>query len=186
MYGDTEALRARAASTRADADMLRTRAAGLLTDAAVMGWNSPAGELMRTRLQETADTLGRQATALEDVAASLDTHIRSVKQVRAAIAEAEHFVTDAWSRAANIAWNAVEVVRDVAEGAVTFAMRLIGPALATPGMVSVSVYELAGREVSSDEVSRAHSLVGVIPRLPPSGSRDWLDLQHIVRAHAWR
>ncbi|SIO16187.1 hypothetical protein [Agromyces cerinus] len=185
MYGSTEVLSTRASDARHAAEVLRVRARGLLADAGSMGWDSPAGELMRARLEETAATLGAQATALEDVAAALDVHVRSVEQVRAAIAEAERLVTGIWNTAANVAWNTVEVVRDVAEGAVTHAMRMIGPVLATPGVVSVAVYELGGAEFTQDEVSRARSLVGAIPALPQPGSRDWLDLRATVTAHGW-
>ena len=177
MYGDMTALQARAAGLRGMADEIRGRAATLVQQAEAMSWKSTAGDALRVRVQRTAAELGAQAQGMDDAAVSLETHIRSVNGVKAAIAAAERTVADAWNRATHIATNSIEVAKDVLHSSVTGMMRVIG-AVATgdPTKIRVAVFTLAGHDISHQAVAQAKSVVRTVPVLPASGSKDWLDL----------
>lgn len=151
-----------------------------------MSWSSSAGDALRSRVREVALDLGSQAHLLDDAAAALEAHARAVDDTKAAIATAQRWVSDAWDRAAHIAFNAVEVVKDVVHTAVTGFMRILG-AVATGDLdrVRVAVFTLGGHEIGREQVQQAKTVVGAVPALPQAGSKDWLDLSHTFRARGW-
>jgi hypothetical protein len=186
MYGDMGALQARAAGLRGMADEVRGRAATLVQQADAMSWNSTAGDALRGRMQGIAAELGAQAQGMDDAALNLETHIRSVNEVKSAIAAAERVVADSWDRAKHIATNAIEVAKDVLHSSVSGMMRVIG-AVATgdPTKIRVAVFTLAGHDISHEAVAQAKSVVRTVPALPASGSKDWLDLNQTFTSQGW-
>ena len=187
MYGDMNRLRARAAALRQNGDEMRARARSLLAQAESMTWSSNAGDIFRDRIRVIALDLGSQAQFLDDTAAALELHARTVDGVKAAITNAQKWVSDAWSRAAHIALNAVEVVKDVVHTAVTGFMRVLG-AVASGDLdkVRVAVFTIGGQEVPREQVQQAKTILGTVPALPQAGSKDWLDLSQTFRSRGWQ
>ena len=102
------------------------------------------------------------------------------------ISAAERWVGEKIDDAENIARNAVEVVKDVAEHAVTGFMQILSSTIdGVQKLLHVSVYELFGQEVSKEHVERAKAIVNAAPRRPTSGSRDWLDLKGQFESRGW-
>jgi uncharacterized protein YukE len=187
MYGDMSRLRTRASELRHNADEMRARAKSLLAQAESMSWSSSAGDALRARIRRIALDLGSQAQSFDDAATALDAHARSVDDVKAAIADAQRWVSDAWNRAAHIAHNAVEVVKDVVHSAVTGFMRVLG-AVASGDLdkVRVAVFTIGGHEIPRAQVQQAKTVVGTVPALPRADSKDWLDLSQTFRARGWQ
>ncbi len=186
MYGDTAQIRQRANLLRAEATAARGRAGSILTGLSTMGWNSRAATVFTTQAEAIVEDLQRIATELDGAAQRLDEHARAVDEVKEAIRQAQEWVEDRLADARNIAVNVVHSVRDVAEGAVSGLMRIVGAAIdGAVGMVRVSVYTLWGHEVSESQVRRAQAITSAVPSTPVRGSKEWLDLRNRFTSNGW-
>jgi chromosome segregation ATPase len=178
MYGEMAQLRAKARALRDDADELRSRASAIRAQADGLASTSKAADAVRRRVRESAAELGQKARLLDEAADALDAHAKAVDAVKAQIAEAERVARDLWSRAAHLAANVVNSVKDVAVGAVNGLMQVVGAAASgEPDHVRVSVHELGGQQVSDGQVASARSFIAQVPSPPPSGSKDWIDVR---------
>ena len=182
MYGDMAVLRSRASTLRSSAIELRGRATSLIAQSNAMTWTSGAGDMLRSQVSDMARELGRQARALDDAAAALESHASAVDGVKQQIANAEQVVSSIWHQAQALTSHVVEVVTDVAQSAVTGFMNVVGDAVnGVANTVRVAFLSFGGQPVAHAEVVRARTLVCAVPALPPSGSRDWLDVEMATR-----
>jgi hypothetical protein len=187
MYGEMRQLRARASVLRDNGDEIRARAKSLLAQAESMSWSSKAGDALRASIRNLAHDLGGQAQLLEDAATALEVHARAVDETKALIAATQKWVSDAWNRAAHVAFNAVEVVKDVAHASVTGFMRVLTAAVSGDvEKVRVAVFTLSGHEIDREQVLQAKTVVATVPALPPVGSKDWLDVSHTFQTRGWQ
>jgi hypothetical protein len=103
MYGDTTAIRRRAAELRARADEIRAEADHLVARTDAIGWLGQAGDALRERVRDRALALRRSAGRHEDAADALDRHAREVDRLKHLIEEVERRVrrlvdaADAWA-----------------------------------------------------------------------------------------
>ena len=180
MYGDMAVVRSDAAVLRAQGDDVRARALGIKARADGMNWNSAAATAFRAEIHITAGDLGRSAAALDTAADALIMHARAVDDVKAVIQKAQQWAADRLDEARSIAGNAVKVVHDVAENAVTGVMTLISSVPDQLNNVKVSVFRVFGVDVAPETVSRAEDVVRAVPNSPADGCRDWLDVERYL------
>ncbi|WP_165384828.1 hypothetical protein [Cryobacterium sp. SO1] len=162
MYGDMAALGRQSAALRTLADDTRTRAT-TLRSAVGTTWVSAAAASFIEQLGERATNLDVSATSLEEAADRIDAHIRSVEAVKAAIVEAEQWISDRWNDAARLVGNTVEVITEGAE----------------------NIFEFFGTEVPRALVSEADELIRTVRELPTPGSPEWLDLADTFHRRGW-
>jgi uncharacterized protein YukE len=89
MYGDTTAIRRRAAELRERAEEIRAVADRLVARTDAIGWLGQAGDALRERVRERAVALRRSASRHEDAADALDRHAREVDHLKHLIAVIE-------------------------------------------------------------------------------------------------
>lgn len=182
MYGDMSAVRNDASYLRARAEDMRSRALQLKAQAEAMSWNSAAAQVFRTQITLTADDIGRSAATLEAAADALGAHARSVDAVKALIVQAQAWAAERLDEARSIASNAVKVIQDVAEGAVTSFMTVVNSAVdVVTKTVQVSVFKLNDVDISEEVVLHAQSVMRAIPLRPLEGSKDWIDVEHLLK-----
>ncbi|TFD58133.1 hypothetical protein E3T39_12565 [Cryobacterium suzukii] len=161
---------------------MRTRAVQLKAQAESMNWNSPAAQAFRTQITLTADDIDRTAASLDAAADALGAHARSVDDVKALIVQAQAWAAERLDEARSIASNAIKVIQDVAEGAVTSFMTVVNSAVdVVTKTVQVSVYKLANIDIAESVVTHAQSVMRTIPSPPVNGSKDWLDVEHLLK-----
>jgi hypothetical protein len=186
MYGDMSVVRADAAPLRVTADEMRTRAVALTAQAEGMAWNSDAAVVFRTQVGLMADDLGRTAAALDAAADALDTHAASVDAVKESIRRAEAWVAERLSAARTLAANAVKLVEDVAEGAVNGFQRVVQTISdGATTLMRVESWSVFGTDVPDAQVEKAQQITRTVPHSPPSGSKDWLDLENVFASRGW-
>ncbi|SEN55836.1 hypothetical protein [Cryobacterium luteum] len=182
MYGDMSAVRIDASYLRARAEAMRSRALQLTAQAEAMSWNSAAAQVFRTQITLTADDIGRTAATLDAAADALGTHARAVDDVKALIVQAQAWAAERLDEARSIASNAVKVIQDVAENAVTSFMTVVNSAVdVVTKTVQVSVYKLANIDIAESVVTHAQDVMRTIPSPPSTGSKDWLDVEYLLK-----
>src|SRR4051812_23947347 len=92
MYGDTTAIRRRAAGLREQADDLRAASVRLAALADAVAWQGLAADAMRRHAHDRAARLRRTAGLHDDAADALDRHAREVERLQDLIAAVEHRV----------------------------------------------------------------------------------------------
>ncbi|TFB89082.1 hypothetical protein E3O25_04980 [Cryobacterium sp. TMT1-3] len=161
---------------------MRARALAIKARAESMNWNSVAATAFRTEIGVAADALGRSAAALDTAADALTNHARSVDEVKALIQQAQVWAGERLNEARSIVGNAVKVVHDVAENAVTGFMTVLASVPDQVNNVKVSVFQVFGVDVAPETVSRAEDIVRAVPNQPVDGAREWLDVQRSLGA----
>lgn len=186
MYGDMSRVRADAAQLRSMAEEMRARSVSLTSQAQSMGWKSGAAEMFRQQITKVAEDLGRTAASLDASAAALTAHASAVDKVKAAIAEAQRWVGQRLDEATTIASNAVNVVREVGEGAVNGFMKVLSTVVNGAKVVcTVSVHMLFGNEVPEAVVRQAEVVVRSVGTRPVHGSKEWLQLKDRFVGNGW-
>ena|ERR1035437_221308 len=186
MYGDMSVVRASSSQLAAMATDMRARASSLTSQAATLAWHSTAGTAFRVQIEATANDLGAAAATLDSAAHALIIHAAAVDGVKAEISAAERWVGGKLDEAETVARHAVEVVKDVVEGAVTGFMHILSSTIdGVKKVLHVAVYELFGQEVPKAHVEQARAIVAAVPRRPSSGSREWLDLESQFHGRGW-
>lgn len=89
MYGDTEAMRRRAAQLREQGIDIRLTADRLVARTEAVAWTGRAADAMRERIRERASHLRDVATRHETAAESLERHLLEVDALKDAIAARE-------------------------------------------------------------------------------------------------
>ncbi|MDN5893667.1 MAG: hypothetical protein L0H93_06530 [Nocardioides sp.] len=106
MYGDTAAMRKRAAERRAQATHIRAMADRLGAQIDTSNWDGRAGAAMSARVRDRAGHLRECAAAHESAADSLDKHLWEVERLKDAISDierkADSLIIDARNRIAQI------------------------------------------------------------------------------------
>ncbi len=106
MYGDTAAMRRRAAQLREQGTDVRALADRLVGQLETLDWQGRAATDMRSRIQERAAHLRECAGQHETAADSLEHHLAEVDRLKDAIATTERkasaLVTDARTRIAQL------------------------------------------------------------------------------------
>lgn len=106
MYGDTAAMRRRAAQLREQGTDVRALADRLVAQVEALSWTGRAAADMRTRVQDRAGHLRDCANQHENAAESLEKHLAEVDRLKDAIAGIERkagsLVADARGRIAEI------------------------------------------------------------------------------------
>lgn len=106
MYGETAAIRKRAAALREQGTDVRAIADRLVAQADAIDWQGRAADGMRARMRERATRLRECAGSHENAAESLERHVAEVDRLKDAIADIERKVTslvaDAKTRVAEI------------------------------------------------------------------------------------
>jgi hypothetical protein len=106
MYGDTAAMRKRAAQLREQGTDVRALADRLVAQLDRLQWEGRAAADMRTRVQDRAAHLRDCATQHEDAAESLERHLVEVDRLKDTIAASERkassLVADAKGRIATL------------------------------------------------------------------------------------
>jgi phage-related protein len=165
---------------------MRARASSLKSQATTVSWNSRAATAFRLQADATANDLGASASTLDSAAHALAVHAAAVDKVKEEITAAERWVGGILDDAETVARNAVEVVKDVAEDALTGFMNILSSTIdGVKKLLHVSVFELFGQEIPKEHVERAKAIVNTVPRRPTSGSRDWLDLKSQFQSRGW-
>lgn len=152
MYGDTDVLRRRVDELREQAVDVRALADRLVAQTESIGWTGRAAESMRLRVTERATHLRGAAAQHESAADVLDHHLQEVERAADEIAAIEQrveaLVADARTRVARIAATAEASYDDKA-----------------PGEPRVRI------EADPDDLALTRF------EAPPSGHRDWLDVE---------
>jgi ABC-type transporter Mla subunit MlaD len=116
-YGDPDELDRLAGVLRARAAAVRREAEDQVARAQAVRWVSTSAGLYRQRLAQRRAEADRVAENLEGAAAALRAHAQEVRELLAAIARAEHEVSEWFARTAREVADVVEtVVRRVARG----------------------------------------------------------------------
>jgi hypothetical protein len=106
MYGDTAAMRKRAAQLRDQGGDVRAMADRLVAQLDTLDWQGRAAADMRSRIHDRAAHLRDCASQHEDAAESLDRHLGEVDRLKDAIGTTERkassLVTDARARIAQL------------------------------------------------------------------------------------
>ena len=106
MYGDTLAMRRRAAQLREQGDDVRGLAEKLVTHSDEVAWTGRAADAMRQRVRDRASRLREVANAHDTAAASLEKHLAECDRLTESIADIERrassLVADARSRIARV------------------------------------------------------------------------------------
>jgi len=106
MYGDTAAMRKRAAQLREQGTDVRALADRLVDQLETLDWQGRAAADMRSRIQDRAAHLRESAGQHESAAESLEHHLAEVDRLKDAIATTERkassLVTDARTRIAQL------------------------------------------------------------------------------------
>lgn len=89
MYGDTAALRRRAAQLREQGGDIRALADQLVSRSEAVAWTGRAASMMRERMRDRAAQLRDTARSHEDAADSLLAHVGEVDRLTEAIAGIE-------------------------------------------------------------------------------------------------
>ncbi|MBG6212261.1 MAG: hypothetical protein LH475_00540 [Cryobacterium sp.] len=173
-------VRSDAARLRAQGDDVRARAMTIKARAEAMNWNSVAATAFRAEITVTADALGRSAAALDAAADALANHARAVDEVKALIHQAQQWAGDRLDEARSIAANAVKVVHDISENAVTGFMTVLATIPDQINNVTVSVFRVFGMDIAPETVARAQDIMRAVPNRPADQSPDWLDVQRFL------
>ena len=106
MYGDTLAMRRRAAQLREQGEDVRGMAEKLATHSDEVAWTGRAADAMRQRARDRASQLREVANAHDTAAASLEKHLAECDRLTESIAglerRASSLVADARSRIARV------------------------------------------------------------------------------------
>jgi len=106
MYGDTAAMRKRAAQLREQGTDVRALADRLVASVEALAWTGRAAADMRARIQDRASHLRDCATQHENAAESLERHLAEIDRLKDSIAGIERkvgsLVTDARGRIAEL------------------------------------------------------------------------------------
>ncbi len=147
MYGDTTVIRGLARALRDQATDIRSEADSLVTQADQVHWTGLAADALRRRTRDRAAALRRTAGLHEDAADALDHHAHEVDRLKDLIASIEH-------RVRSLVDGARDRLADIGHGI------LNGVADGLRHVLPDAGDELLDRFVP-----------------PPSGSRDWLDVE---------
>lgn len=93
MYGDTAAIRKRAAALREQGTDVRAMADRLVAQADAIDWQGRAADAMRARMRERATRLRECAGSHETAAESLERHLTEVDRLKDAISDIERKAT---------------------------------------------------------------------------------------------
>lgn len=186
MYGDTTAIRTRAAELRTAAREARRQASVLRADAAQMTWESAAADVLRGRVSRALDAYLRLAEDADGAADKLTQHANQVDATKSAIHRTEAAIRAAVEEARSLVGRVVEVTEEVSSGAVSTLMRVVRTVTnAASDLVEVSVFKIGGQIIAREVVERARHITMAVPQLPAPGSLDWLDLHKRFSSMGW-